>query len=227
MRTPRHLPLLALALLILQPRAALPQETKAPACSTACPKDQRKQDGCCPAPCPDGMLRLTPDQPACCWPGQEFSAPQQLCLGVPRCPEGTTLKRGTCHPARSSELKRRDIRRLLTLTGAARLGMASVDQLVESYKTAMPHVPAQFWTELRAQLSEQALIELLVPVYDKHLSHDDIKAMITFYQSPAGQRLTQALPDIQRDSLIAGQRWGVHIAAQIDERLKQEGFITP
>jgi hypothetical protein len=173
------------------------------------------------------MLRANPDQPVCCWPGQDISPTQAVCLGIPRCPEGTTLKRGTCAPSRSSELKRRDIRRLLAITGVARLGLLSVDQMIDTYKTAMPHVPQRFWDDFRAQLTEQDLIELLVPAYDKHLSHDDIKAMISFYQSPAGQRLTSALPDIQRDSLLAGQRWGLHIAQQIDERLKKEGFLTP
>jgi uncharacterized protein len=196
-------------------------------CPADCPRAERKKDGCCPAPCPDGMLRATPDQATCCWPGQDYATPQNVCIGIPRCPEGTTLKRGTCSPSRSSEVKRRDIRRLLSLTGAARLGLLSVDQLIASYKTAMPQVPPRFWEDLRAQLNEQALIELLVPVYDKHLSHEDIKAMITFYQSPAGQRVTSALPDIQRDSLVAGQRWGLHIAQQIDEHLKKEGYITP
>lgn len=68
---------------------------------------------------------------------------------------------------------------------------------------------------------------LVIPAYDKHMTHEDIKALLTFYQSPAGRRYVQAMPDIQRDSRVAGQRWGLQIAQAIEARLKAKGYLKP
>lgn len=193
-------------------------------CDTSCAKETRDERGCC-QPCPEGMARAKETRGYCCWPGQTWSKPQRQCLGIPRCPEGMSLQRGQCIGHQSSAAKRAQIKELLLLTGAAKHGLRSLDQLIQSYQSMLPQVPARFWSEYRAQFDEQAMLELLIPPYDKYLSQDDITALLAFYRSEAGQKFARVMPDIQRESRLAGQRWGLRLAQAIEARLKSEGYL--
>ena len=75
-----------------------------------------------------------------------------------------------------------------------------------------PDIPAKFWTEFSAGVNTKEILSLMIPIYDKYLSHNDIKAMIHFYQSPAGKRLITAQPKIAQESMMVGQQWGERIA---------------
>lgn len=125
----------------------------------------------------------------------------------------------------TSPEKRADIKELLKLTGAAKQGLRSLDQLIQSYRSMLPQVPERFWRDYRAQFNEQAMMDLLVPAYDKHLSHEDIKALIVFYRSEAGQKFVRVMPDIQRETRQSGQRWGLRLAQTIEAKLKAEGYL--
>jgi uncharacterized protein len=45
------------------------------------------------------------------------------------------------------------------------------------------------------------IIERLIPVYDKYYSEEEIKEIIRFYESPAGQKVLEATPQIMKESL--------------------------
>ena len=77
--------------------------------------------------------------------------------------------------ANASEQKRKDIRRLMVLTGAADLSTQIMDQLMSSLKRSTPSVPDPFWDEFRAGIKIDELVEFCIPICEKHLSHEDIK----------------------------------------------------
>lgn len=126
--------------------------------------------------------------------------------------------------ADSTAEKQRDIRRLMVLTGAGDLGIQVTDQMLASFKESLPQVPDTFWQEFRKDINANALIDLCVPVYEKHLSHSDIKEMIRFYETPAGKRVVKALPLITQESMLAGQKWGQDIAQKAVEKLQKSGY---
>lgn len=126
--------------------------------------------------------------------------------------------------ADSTAEKQRDIRRLMVLTGAGDLGIQVMDQMLASFKESLPQVPDTFWQEFRKDINANALIDLCVPVYEKHLSHSDIKEMIRFYETPAGKRVVKALPLITQESMLAGQKWGQDIAQKAVEKLQKSGY---
>ena len=214
----RFIPLTAASLLTL---LASPARAQSPCPEGMVPAGKKKL---LPGTRPRQQRRASAPQP-CCWPGQTYSEPQGQCVGVPDCPDGTRLRGGTCERPSLDPAKREDIRAFLRLTGAARRGIASMDRMIQSYRAVMPQVPEQFWVEFRRDLDEEAMIELLVPIYAKHLSHEDVRALIEFYRSEAGQRFLQALPDIQRESRQAGQRLGATLAERLERRLRSEGHM--
>lgn len=117
--------------------------------------------------------------------------------------------------------KAADIRKLLEVMGSARNTMQVLPQMMQALRKLSPDVPDSVWQEFMAEVKPEELIELIVPIYDRHLSHEDVKALIRFYSSPIGQRLVQQLPAISSESLAAGQQWGAKIAQRVMQRLQQ------
>jgi uncharacterized protein len=48
-----------------------------------------------------------------------------------------------------------------------------------------------------------AMIDDMIPVYQKHLSKTDVEAMTAFYSAPTGQKLLREMPAIVTDSMQA------------------------
>ena len=67
-------------------------------------------------------------------------------------------------------------------------------------------------------------VDLLVPIYDQRFSPAEVRDLLAFYQSPLGQRLPEVQPDLTRDAMMAGQRWGMRLGAEIGQELAAEGI---
>lgn len=76
-----------------------------------------------------------------------------------------------------------------------------------------------------AELSVDDLIQDLVPVYQRHLTRDDVQALVTFYASPPGQKILRVQPAILRESMeTAGtsqQKRMETMLAKVELRMQQ------
>ena len=81
------------------------------------------------------------------------------------------------------------VRLLLEMTGAGNLGTQMIDGMMGNFRQSMPDVPDQFWTAFRAKVKASDMVEMVIPIYEKHLTPAGIDAIIAFYSSPAGKRL--------------------------------------
>ena len=120
--------------------------------------------------------------------------------------------------------KEAKIRRVLQLTGSAQLGTQVMTQLLGSFKTAMPQVPAAFWIDVQKDVRPDDLVNLVIPIYARHFSDGDLDGLIAFYSSPLGQRVTHEMPAVTSESMVVGQEWGRTLAAQVLARAKQKGY---
>ena len=72
------------------------------------------------------------------------------------------------------------------------------------------------------------LTELIIGLYHKHFTGDEIKEMIRFYSTPLGKKTIEVMPVLMTESFQAGQQWGQSlgpdIQARIQSRFKKEGF---
>ncbi|HEU5334424.1 MAG TPA: DUF2059 domain-containing protein [Terriglobales bacterium] len=110
-----------------------------------------------------------------------------------------------------------------------------IDAQIEAMRRARPDVSDEFWEEFRAEFKRQAspdeLMKAILPIYDKHFSHQEIRQLIAFYESPLGRKISTTLPEIQRESLEAGRIWGEQLGDRMNARLKQrlveKGYRTP
>ncbi|MDR0732081.1 MAG: DUF2059 domain-containing protein [Treponema sp.] len=87
-----------------------------------------------------------------------------------------------------------------------------------------PGVPAAFWTVFQSKLDMDGFVDLFIPVYDKYFTHDEIKGLLQFYESPVGRKLLAVTPLITQDSYGIGQTWGEKLAQDIIEELIRQGY---
>jgi hypothetical protein len=127
----------------------------------------------------------------------------------------------------STAEKAADIKRLLDLTGGARLGERMLDRLFETERRAMPDVPDSVWEDARRAFETKDLLELIAAVWDRHFTQDEIRGLIAFYESPLGTRLREMQPVILEESLYAGEEWGRRAMEKLQEKLLQKGFPMP
>jgi hypothetical protein len=117
--------------------------------------------------------------------------------------------------------KTADIKKLLVLTGSGNLGKQVATALIGQFKTQFPNAPAGFWESFADEIKADELIALLVPVYERNISHEDIKAIIKFYESPAGKRFAAKQPQITQESMAVGQKWGQELGARVMQKLNE------
>jgi hypothetical protein len=139
--------------------------------------------------------------------------------------------------------KRQDIQKLLAATGAQNLMKQAVpiisQQMFQALKAARPDVPERAMNVMSAELSALitekmsmpgGFVDLLVPIYAKHYTHQDIRDLITFYQSPVGQKVISGTPQVMTESMAAGRAWGQSLQPDIQKRitaaLQREGIIN-
>jgi hypothetical protein len=120
--------------------------------------------------------------------------------------------------------KEREIRKLLEATGTTKTMPQMMDQMIVEFRKALPDVPAQFWDDFRKEVNVDELIGLIVPVYDKHLSIEDIKAANAFFATPAGKRFAEKMPVMSSESFEVGRQWGETKGRLVVERLKEKGL---
>lgn len=117
-----------------------------------------------------------------------------------------------------------EILALLDAMGSAKIAEQVFDALAQSFNQVNPNIPKTFWDEMKKAIKTDELFKLLVPVYRKNLSTEDIRAMLAFYKTPAGQRISKAMPAISQQSMQVGQAWGANVAAKIAGEAKKRGY---
>lgn len=65
-------------------------------------------------------------------------------------------------------------------------------------------------------------IDAVVPIYQKHLSKNDLGAILAFYATPAGQKLLNEMPAIMSESMAAGGDIGRKKLESINLKMEQQ-----
>jgi uncharacterized protein len=127
--------------------------------------------------------------------------------------------------AQPNAAKLAKIRELIELSDAAGMAAASMKAQAGSIKKLLPLPPRaqdDFERELLAAVDINELMSLLIPIYDQHLSEEDLDSMLTFYRSPAGKRFIKALPLIAAESRQVGEEWGQGLGRKVGEKIGEK-----
>jgi uncharacterized protein len=139
---------------------------------------------------------------------------------------------GTSKPANIDPQKEADIRHLLAVTGAGGLGVAAMNTMETSMRPllerSMP--PGEyraklidlFFQKFHAEATQESLTNLVIPIYDRHFSDEEIKGLIAFYETPLGKKSISVLPQVMSEAQQAGGTWGSDVARRCMQEVLAE-----
>lgn len=120
--------------------------------------------------------------------------------------------------------KEADIRRLLDVVGTKGLVKQLMDSMEKNLKPMMVNslppgdyrnrLVELFFEKFETKADPQQLIDMAVPGYDKYLSDEEIKGLISFYQTPLGQKALAVLPKLSMELQSQGSKWGQELGRQ-------------
>lgn len=120
------------------------------------------------------------------------------------------------------------LKKLMHISGTELAYKGALDQMVSLFKQQQSNVPDEFWNEFSTEVNKDAfnqLFNLILPIYQKHLTEADLLGIIAFYETPAGKKYAEKTPLITQESMLAGQEWGKQIAQKVIDRLKDKGYL--
>jgi hypothetical protein len=132
--------------------------------------------------------------------------------------------------AQATRRKQQKVRRLMALTGAEDTGRQMMDMMTSHFEQSSS-IPPGFLEKFREVARQESIVDLLVPVYMKHFSEEDLDAAITFHESPAGKRFLAVQPLVLQEAKEVGEQWGVRLAEKalraLVEEAEEERKATP
>jgi uncharacterized protein len=120
--------------------------------------------------------------------------------------------------AQTSEFEK-DIERFLSINGSTATYDLAFEQMVAQFKMKRADAPDEIWKEVRIQIFDKeisTLNKMLIPIYMKHFTHSEIKALIEFYQSPIGKKMTGNISPITNESLQISQKWIIGLGQKMN-----------
>jgi hypothetical protein len=101
------------------------------------------------------------------------------------------------------QTKNDDILRLLRISGTDKLVDQMMDAMIPQFQQLVP-IPDAFWIKFREKLNVDDLLYACIPAYNKYYTHDEIKQLITFYESPLGKRVVEVTPFLTQETMVVG-----------------------
>ena len=65
-----------------------------------------------------------------------------------------------------------------------------------------------------------SLIEMLVPVYQKYFTEQDLKDAINLFKTPIGKKISEKSPIIAQESMQASMQWGMELSTKLQKYMK-------
>ncbi len=131
----------------------------------------------------------------------------------------------SCTAFCQANAKPETIRELMKLSGAGNLGETFAKNMLKAFKDIYPNVETSVWDEFAKEIKGEEMVNLVIPIYAKYFTEEDMKDMIAFYKSPVGKKLVEKQPLIVQESMQAGQVLGREIGERVTKKLQEKGLI--
>ena len=118
------------------------------------------------------------------------------------------------------------LKEMFKLSGSEEAYSSAVKQMIVMMKGQKAYnLDEATWTTIEDELLKTSisdLTEMLVPVYKKYLSEDDLKELIAFYKTPVGEKYAKSSPFITQEAMQVGQQWGMKIGQEIAKKITDQ-----
>ena len=115
------------------------------------------------------------------------------------------------------------LREYFILTHLGDTMKALVGQMISAMKsTSAPYIPDTVWEDMNKTLGEFDFLTELIPIYQKHLSRDDMDGVLAFYHSQAGKDLLANQTAMSNEAQTAFRTIGGRLGKEVGERHSAE-----
>ena len=122
---------------------------------------------------------------------------------------------------------REALQTMFKVSGSEEIYQTAISKMFTMFKEQYASVKEETWVSLEVEFKNTSindLIELLTPTYQKHLTLEEIKGLIEFYETPVGKKYAQKSPLIMQESMQIGQQWGMKIGEEFAKKMKDKGY---
>lgn len=119
------------------------------------------------------------------------------------------------------------LKKMLEAGGTEATFKVAIKQMFDMFKKQYTNVPENVWTDFEKEFSQTSmddLVDMLAPVYEKHMTQADLDKISEFFQTPIGKKYATSSPLIMQESMQVGQQWGMKVAQKFQESLKEKGY---
>src|SRR5579863_343495 len=159
---------------------------------------------------------LLAQTPAPSTPASPQNPPAQHQPGMPATPThvpGQAAKAPAGASDKPDPVKDTAIRKLMDITQTSKLGDSISAYITNQVQSGMrqtlsadvlPKFMDTFNQKFAAAAPATAVTNAVIPIYARAFTLEDIQGLIQFYESPLGQKVVKALPDVTQQSQMVG-----------------------
>jgi len=127
-----------------------------------------------------------------------------------------------CFSVQAEPAKHETVKELMQKSGAGNLSVQMMNQMLPAMKQMVPDAPEQFWLDVMAEVDPNEMENMIIPVYQKYLTEEEILAINAFYDTDVGKKLISVQPVILQESMLRGQQWGQALSLKIIEKYQAQ-----
>jgi hypothetical protein len=143
----------------------------------------------------------------------------------------------------TSQEFRASVQELVRLSGATALGQQVANEVfrsvVGSMRQSNPGLPPRIGVIAQEVASEtfgslftdeERLLDLYVPIYERHFSQQELDEIVRFYRTPVAQKAIREMPAVMQEATRLSQQWvqeaTPRFTQELQRRLEAEGLPT-
>ncbi len=156
-------------------------------------------------------------------------------------PSATSPEEDKLSEAQKEAEKLADVRRLLEMTRAQnifqQISGSAFQETMANIREMKPDIPDKYLVVIEGEtkrvvhegmIQKGGLLDMLSVLYAERFTHDEIKDILAFYETEAGQKVILASPDLMQEVGQTTAQWGATldpvIQQRVIERLGKEGL---
>ena len=115
------------------------------------------------------------------------------------------------------------VMKMMEVLGSTDRMKAVMENVIKTQESENPElIDSEYWlTFKKEQIDYDELLQMLIPIYKKHLNIEEIEKITEFYSSSIGQSMVKKFPLISAEAIQAGQVWGQKIFEKIQKNFNQ------
>ena len=122
-------------------------------------------------------------------------------------------------------LKANEIKLLLKVSGTAGFAYVIIEDVMTDFKKIILNVPEGYWDKLKHQIDISSFTSKIVSVYDKRFNIEEIKDLISFFQSNVGKKWAISMKDMNDEVMIQADLFGKYVYETLNKQLDKDGYL--